>query len=274
MFHMLKPVCDIFCDHQPYCFQSERLCELCSFVLYSEVSYVSDLGSHWHCMLIFSNHQDSGLEEAWNVADIYRPTKTRQILEAEHMKRALEAHITTVQVLHDLRRRILQRPFPLERPMCQFGRTDWQELCSTHLTGDNNGAAKHTSHPRVQEGFRCHGTVWWDEGCQRQMSTLQVCEMVNEDGYSDIYTHDGLWELHLASPNEPCKYFFAYDKQKYARLVLLYLAEMNALKTTSPDIYQEFMVGNFAVNNNWGRSRLWADQSHHEGHRRSGEHYP
>jgi len=75
-------------------------------------------------MLIFSNHQDSDLEEAWNVADIYRPTKTRQILEAEHMKRALEAHITTVQVLHDLRRRILQRPFPLERPMCQFGRTD------------------------------------------------------------------------------------------------------------------------------------------------------
>ena len=47
-----------------------------------------------------------------------------------------------------------------------------------------------------------------------------------------------------------CKYFFAYDKQKYARLVPLYLAEMTALQSTDPDIHQEFIVGNFVVNKN------------------------
>ncbi|KAL8565605.1 hypothetical protein ACOMHN_060346 [Nucella lapillus] len=46
--------------------------------------------------------EDSGLDEAWSEADIYGPTTTRQILEAKHMKRALEAHITTVQALFDL----------------------------------------------------------------------------------------------------------------------------------------------------------------------------
>jgi len=40
--------------------------------------------------------EDSGLDEAWSEADIYGPTTTRQIIEAKHMKRVLEAHLTTV----------------------------------------------------------------------------------------------------------------------------------------------------------------------------------
>ena len=46
--------------------------------------------------------EDSGLDEAWCEADIYGPVTTRQILEAKHMKKALEAHITTIQALYDL----------------------------------------------------------------------------------------------------------------------------------------------------------------------------
>jgi len=46
--------------------------------------------------------EDCGLDEAWSEADIYGPTTTRQILDAKHMKRALEAHMTTVQALYDL----------------------------------------------------------------------------------------------------------------------------------------------------------------------------
>jgi len=63
-------------------------------------------------------------------------------------------------------------------------------------------------------------------------------------------TRDGLWELHLSSLDALCKYFFAHDKQKYARLVPLYLAQMTALQVTDPDIHQEFMSRNFAVNKN------------------------
>ncbi len=54
---------------------------------------------------------------------------------------------------------------------------------------------------------------------------------------------DGFWELHLSSLNALCKYFFAYDKPKYARLVPLYLTEMATLQDTDPDIHQEFMDG-------------------------------
>ena len=48
-----------------------------------------------------------------------------------------------------------------------------------------------------------------------------------------------VWELHLSSLNALCKYFFVYDKQKYARLVPLYLTEMVTLHDTDPDIDQD-----------------------------------
>ena len=51
-------------------------------------------------------------------------------------------------------------------------------------------------------------------------------------------TRDG----HLSSLDALCKYFFAHDKQKYARLVPLYLAEMTALRVTDPNIHQDGLV--------------------------------
>ena len=46
--------------------------------------------------------EDSGLDDAWVEADLYGPTTSRQIIEAKHMKRALEAHMITVQALYDI----------------------------------------------------------------------------------------------------------------------------------------------------------------------------
>ncbi len=56
--------------------------------------------------------EDIGLDEAWSAADIYGPTTIRQILKAKHMKRGLEAHMTTVQVIYDL----YMEEFFLDRP--------------------------------------------------------------------------------------------------------------------------------------------------------------
>ena len=61
-------------------------------------------------------------------------------------------------------------------------------------------------------------------------------------------SREGLWDLHLSSLDALCKYFFAYDRLNYARMVPLYLADMNNLKTSDPDIWLEFESGNFIVN--------------------------
>ena len=58
------------------------------------------------------------------------------------------------------------------------------------------------------------------------------------------------WLLHLKALGNFTKYFFAHDKLNYARMMPLYLAEMDSLKTTDPDILQEFLQGNWVVNKN------------------------
>ena len=58
------------------------------------------------------------------------------------------------------------------------------------------------------------------------------------------------WLLHLKALENFTEYFFAHDKLNYARMMPLYLAEMDSLKTTDPDILQEFLQGNWVVNKN------------------------
>ena len=46
------------------------------------------------------------------------------------------------------------------------------------------------------------------------------------------------------------KYFFAQDMLNYAHMIPVYLEEMEIVKETDPEIYQEFQNGNWVVKNN------------------------
>ena len=56
------------------------------------------------------------------------------------------------------------------------------------------------------------------------------------------------WDLNLTSLHSFTKYFFALDRQNYARMITLYLLEMRHLKTSDPDIWQRFKEGQFVDN--------------------------
>ena len=60
----------------------------------------------------------------------------------------------------------------------------------------------------------------------------------------------GDWKLHLQSLQDFTKYFFAHDCLNYARMIPLYLAEIICLPTTDPDVYREFLSGNWVVDKN------------------------
>ena len=57
-------------------------------------------------------------------------------------------------------------------------------------------------------------------------------------------------KLHLQALEVFTKYFFAHDRLNYARMVPMYLAEMDSLPATDPDVYAEFLSGNWVVNKN------------------------
>ncbi|KAK3747362.1 hypothetical protein QZH41_005268 [Actinostola sp. cb2023] len=60
----------------------------------------------------------------------------------------------------------------------------------------------------------------------------------------------GDWELHLKTLQAFTKYLFAHDRLNYARMMPLYLAEIQSLETTYPEIYVELIQGNWVVNKN------------------------
>ena len=60
----------------------------------------------------------------------------------------------------------------------------------------------------------------------------------------------GDWTLHLEALHAFTKYYFAHDMIDYARMILVYLAEMHMLKETDPVIYEEFKQGNWVINKN------------------------
>ena len=62
--------------------------------------------------------EDSGIDDAWISADIYGPLTTRQILEAKHMKRALTAHMVTIQAVFSLYWEVLIEEYPSLQEPC------------------------------------------------------------------------------------------------------------------------------------------------------------
>ena len=60
----------------------------------------------------------------------------------------------------------------------------------------------------------------------------------------------GDWDLHLEAIQFFVKYFFTHDLLNYARMISVYLAEMEIVKETDPEIYQKFQNGNWVVNKN------------------------
>lgn len=57
----------------------------------------------------------------------------------------------------------------------------------------------------------------------------------------------GNWKLHLSAFADMLPWFAVYDHTNYTRWGAVYLADMKQLEKTHPDVYKEFMEGNFVV---------------------------
>ena len=72
------------------------------------------------------------------------------------------------------------------------------------------------------------------------METLQFIRAVST----------GDWIVHLQALQVFTKYFFAHNCMNYAPMMPLYLAEMDSLPKTDPDVCAEFFSGNWVVDKN------------------------
>ena len=70
-------------------------------------------------------------------------------------------------------------------------------------------------------------------------------------------TRAGLWHLYLESMRSLLPWTFAYDRYNYARYLTLHFVDMLSLESDHPEVYHEFINGNFTVqissSNTFGR---------------------
>ena len=78
-------------------------------------------------------------------------------------------------------------------------------------------------------------------------SMLQYMHMILEMAIYIRAVRTGNWQLNLDATECFVKYFFAHDKLNYARLIPIYLADMKSLAESDPEIWREFIDGNWVV---------------------------
>ena len=72
----------------------------------------------------------------------------------------------------------------------------------------------------------------------------------------------GNWRLHLQAASAMAPYFFAHDRQNYARWLPIYLADMGRLGQKHPAVYQQFMQGDHAISrSSQPFASVWTDMA-------------
>ena len=204
-----------------------------------------------HCT-IGAYIEDSGIDSCWEESGIFGVGAVNAILEGKHVKRGICAHLVTIQALLTL---YSQSCFDNNKEIYLHCLKYADNLNSACCSNDKDAMRKTCDEMQKQfASCNIHARMkYLDEkngnnpmfAFTRQYMVL-ILEMLVF--LKSVRIAD--WELHLASLKSFCKYFFAFDKYVYARLIPLYIADMQQVKVNDPDFYQEFMNGNWIVNKN------------------------
>ena len=176
----------------------------------------------------------------------------KQIIEGNHVKRGEAAHMVTLQVLFAMYQKAF---FHQEPAILENLQKVAEDLADTCRKGKKNEVQK--AHAKMVEAIQSSDVMArmkaFDITCDK-ISEFQVfrhyMRMVMEMILFITAVRTGDWLLHLTALNSFMKYFFAFDRLNYARMIPLYLAEMELLPKSDPDIYDEFISGNWVVNKN------------------------
>ena len=175
------------------------------------------------------------------------------------MKRAVTAHIITLQALNDLfmdEYKSYEGPLPvaLNEEMVVL-----KSACSEYDTE----RAKQISWNISQLASDLKKKLY-QFSTKREMTspTFKVMRM-----YMDIVrtllqfikaSRQGDWMLHLTSLDKLCAYLFSQNRLKYAQHIPEYLAKMYSLQESDPDVWEQFFNGDFCV---WVSTMHWSKRT-------------
>ena len=184
--------------------------------------------------------EDSGLDTISIETGLYSPATIRQIFTGKWFKRGIEFHVTNIMACYDL---LFEASLHLDDMESSTSKChELRNLLHTRREGltevFEEVNAVHRDH--IQAALnKDHG----------EMAQYLLIYMKQVESLLHLIraSRQGEWELHLAAMEEQVKYYFAHDLYKYARLVPVYLAQMQMLKTTDPPTWEALKSGDFTV---------------------------
>ena len=193
---------------------------------------------------------NSGLDASWIEADMYGSTTCKNILDGGHVKRAVEAHSVTLLAL-----------FRLYVGSLFEGDFEGDEIVRQGSDALNSAFESQSdiieTHHRVFHELKSIDILQQMQNFDRQagvnpmlFAMRQYMEMVLVMLQFIKSFHTANWILHLDSLERFTKYFFAMDKLNYSRMIPLYLAQMRQVEIEQPEVWTEFINGNWVVNRN------------------------
>ena len=191
--------------------------------------------------------ENSGIDMAWIESYLYGPNTVKQFLEGNHVKRGEAAHLVTLHAFFILyQEAFLQHVPESSRSRLKSLAKDLCDACSS-----SEGVQVAEAHQQIVNAVDSIKIMKkmkeFDESYENSpmfMVFRQCIGMVLEMLIFIRAVRTANWELHLVALEIFTKYFFAHDRLNYARMIPVYLAEMNALSNTDPGIYAEFKDGN------------------------------
>lgn len=197
---------------------------------------------------IGSSIEGSGIDDAWVEADIYGPTTTRQILEGRHMKRAVAAHIVTLQALNDL---FMDEYQSAEEHIPATWNTETELLKSACSENDSERAKQISGNVRHMASDLEEKLDQFSTKREAVSPTFKVMRMYMTVVLTLLQfikaSRQGDWILHLTALEKLCTYFFSQNRLKYAQHIPEYISKMYSLQTSDPDVWEQFCEGNFCV---------------------------
>ena len=207
--------------------------------------------------------EGSGLDEAWQEADMYSSVTVSQIINGNHYNRALQAHQITLQALFDLWFTAFLEEHPAVCDSIKSAAEDFADACRKNQdipTTHQTFLAKLDSlniEKQLHQFDAAHDKDPMHKWTRMYMNQVMVLLQFQRA------TREGNWFLYLAALEKLCVYFFAYNRLDYAQNIPEYIARMHELQSSDPYIWQEFVDGDFTVNTNAGIpfTRIGVDQA-------------
>ena len=126
----------------------------------------------------------------------------------------------------------------------------------------------YAKHPQAPNGPPITFENWCNEQASKSpnfkyWSTLLDMELIYCRFLRAI--REGRFLLYREVLNEMCPWFFAFDHINYARWVPVHIRDLMQLEDTHPDVFHEFVEGNFGVQRSQHKfSLIGKDQSHEQ----------